>query len=492
MKPSIGASRRALETVRADATVVFVVEKGEPLGLAGEHAGEVLREIKRVGFKGERAETLRVGLGSGRSRRHVVVAGLGPARGIDVERVLHASGAAARELRKLKAGSIAVGVPELAGLEPADVEQAVAQGLLLGFYHFDEYVSARKADAHVPDKVTLCVARTLGAAKAALASAKALAEGIAQARDLVNLAPMDLEPESFEKRAAATAKRCGLSLKVLREPALRREKMGALLAVGQGSDVRPRLLHLVHKPRGRARARIAWVGKGITFDAGGYNLKTVGNIETMKCDMGGAAAVMGALVAASRMDLPVEIHGVIPLAENLVSGGAYKPGDVLRTRAGKTVEINNTDAEGRLILADALDWAREKIKPEAMIDLATLTGACVVALGPQAAGLMSDHEDLAEVLLAAAARAGEKVWRLPLYPEYKKQLESPIADMLNTGLRWGGALTAGLFLQHFVGRTRWAHLDIAGPAFFESDHAYHGRGGTGAGVATLVEFAKSL
>ncbi|NCC94700.1 MAG: leucyl aminopeptidase, partial [Opitutae bacterium] len=266
-----------------------------------------------------------------------------------------------------------------------------------------------------------------------------------------------------------------------------------LLAVAAGSDNRPALAVLEHKPRG-AKKTVVLVGKGVTFDSGGINLKPAGSqIEEMKMDMAGAAVVAATLITAARLKAKVHLVGVLPLVENMPSGRATRPGDIVKSFAGKTVEIGNTDAEGRLILIDALAWALKQYKPDAIVDLATLTGACVVALGEKIAGLFSGDDGLAENILAAAGCTGERCWRLPLPEDYKEQIKSDFADLSNTGAtRWGGAITAALFLSAFVADARWAHLDIAGPAYSKKASDYAPAGGTGFGVRLLMDLLERL
>ena len=261
------------------------------------------------------------------------------------------------------------------------------------------------------------------------------------------------------------------------------------LAVGQGSDQEPRFIHITYKPAKKAKKKIAFIGKGVTFDSGGYSLKPSNAMEDMKIDMSGAAAVISAMDAIATLGSEHEIHAVTAACENLVSGRAYKLGDVLTSMDGTTVEINNTDAEGRLTLGDAITYVRTKIQPDEMFDFATLTGACMVALGPYTAGVMSESEGLVRAWLNTADRTGEDMWRLPLTSRLREQLKSPIADMRNTGDRYGGAITAGLFLKTFAKDTPWVHVDIAGPASVTSPRPSQPKGGTGFAVASIVEYA---
>lgn len=262
--------------------------------------------------------------------------------------------------------------------------------------------------------------------------------------------------------------------------------MGMYLGVAQGSEEPPKFIHLKYTPKGEAKGRVCLVGKGVTFDSGGYSLKPTEGMLGMKLDMSGAAAVIGAFQGAVELGVDVELHAITAAAENMVSGGAYRLGDVLRASNGKTVEINNTDAEGRLTLGDALIYATA-LEPDYVVDFATLTGACLVALGPQISGMMTDDEALADAWLGAAERAGERTWRLPLPEHLMYMLDSKIADLRNTGERWGGALTAGLFLKQFVGEARWMHVDIAGPAMCNKPFDVNVEGGTGVPVATILE-----
>ena len=267
----------------------------------------------------------------------------------------------------------------------------------------------------------------------------------------------------------------------------------ALLAVARGSKQPARVVHLRYRPPGKPRARVVLVGKGVTFDSGGLNLKSDDSMLTMKMDMAGAAAVLAAMTTLRSIGCRAEVHGLLGLVENMGGGDAYKPGDILASFSGKTIEVMNTDAEGRLVLCDLLAYAAERLAPSWIVDLATLTGACVVALGAEASGVFTRDEALATAVLAAGERAGEKLWRLPLYDEYLRALQKGPADLRSTGKRWGGAITAALFLCEFVPRdVPWLHVDIAGPAYAEQDLPEAPAGGTGAGVATLIRWLESL
>ena len=484
---------RPAEKVRADGWLVLVPRGGKPpRELPRELAAPLAEEMDRRGFSGEAGKTVALPVGRGRGRKVLVAAGLGPAGKVDGERLRLAAAAGARAARALAARRLAI-VPAEVGDDPAATARAVAEGALLAGYSFDRYRS-RKDRGRDPARVTVLLGDEAARARRAPAVARAVARATALARDLVNTPAADLVPAEFARLASRTAREYGLRARVLGPVEIRRERMGGLLGVGRGSAHPPRFVHLAWKPRGRRpRARLAWVGKGITFDSGGYDIKGPSHMVDMKSDMAGAAAVLAALTAVAELDLPVEVHGVLPLAENMVSGDALRPGDVLRMRSGKTVEVDNTDAEGRLVLADALDWARTRVRPRMMVDLATLTGACVVALGEGAAAVMASDEEVAGRVLDAGRSAGERLWPMPLWDDYLELLRSQVADLRNTGSsRWAGTITAGLFLREFAGDVPWAHVDIAGPAWRSRQHPYWGRGGTGFGVGTLVELARSF
>jgi leucyl aminopeptidase len=316
-----------------------------------------------------------------------------------------------------------------------------------------------------------------------------VAAAVSLARDLVNEPPGVLTPERMAEIALAEGKQAGLEVNVFTPPALRQMGMGGILGVAQGSHQEPRMIELRYRPKGTPKQRLALLGKGLTFDSGGLSIKTSEGMETMKCDMAGSAAVLATLCALPELGCSAEVTGLLGMAENMPGGAAIRPGDVLHIMNGKTVEVRNTDAEGRLVLADLLSYASKIEKLDAAVDLATLTGACVVALGPMAAGILSNDRALADRILGAASEAGEALWPLPLYAEYREHIKSDIADIKNTGIRWGGAITAALFLQEFVRPgLSWAHLDIAGPAFGEKDYSYLPRGGSGYGVRTLLRW----
>jgi leucyl aminopeptidase len=363
----------------------------------------------------------------------------------------------------------------------------VVEGAILGTYTFDRY-KREKTDKHVETlRLSEPDGRYRREATEGARRGQIFAEATWFARDLVNAPANDVHPTHLAEVAAEIAKAGGIKLQVLERDDCEKLGMGAFLGVAAGSEQPPKFIHLSWTPS-RSRKKVAVIGKGITFDSGGLDLKSAEGMLRMKDDMSGAAAVLGIMRALPALKPQVEVHGLIAATENMPSGAAIRPGDVLRAMNGTTIEIGNTDAEGRLTLADGICYAIQKINADEIVDMATLTGACVVALGPLVSGLFSNNEDLAKRLMTAAAAAGERVWRLPLVDEYRENLKSDVADMNNVGPRGGGAITAGLFLKEFAGDRPWAHFDIAGPAFLEKDTPLAPKGGTGCAVRTILTF----
>ena len=417
--------------------------------------------------------------------------GVGPSAGVDASEIRRAGAVAARSFGRH--ARVALRLPENVDAPVAAARQALAEGVILGGYRYTAFKSAaNRANGKTRlDRVDV-VGSTSESARAALRRGAAVAAGVCVARDLVNEPGGSLTPPAFARKAAAIARKAGLESKVWTEPEIKRARLGGLLGVNRGSAQPPRFVEIVYEPEGPPTATLALVGKGLTFDSGGLSIKTAQGMMAMKMDMGGAAAVIGAMSVLPAVAPLVRVHAFLPMTDNMLGGDATRPGDVLTIRNDKTIEVANTDAEGRLVLADALSLASEA-SPDAIVDLATLTGACMVALGPKIAGLMGNDEALIDQVRSAAARAGERVWPLPLPADYEKQFESSVADMKNIGGAHGGALTAGLILQKFVADgIAWAHLDIAGPAHSDSDDGEIVKGGTGFGVRTLVELAASF
>ncbi len=453
---------------------------------------EAAREVETV--KGESGEMIVVHRPAGFRLQRAIFAGLGKAGAIDAEALRKWSGRAVKYAmeRHLAAIDIAVPDPAALALDPAVAIKALAEGAGLANQVFDLYKQEQKL--RPLERIRLLTTAKLAKAHAPLMEqVTTICAGSAMARTWVSIPSNDKVPQAFARTVADAGRQAGLKVTVLDEKDLAQHGFGALLAVAAGSRNRPALVILEHRPE-NAQKTIALVGKGVTFDSGGINLKPSGSsIEEMKMDMAGAAAVAATLITAARLHSAVNIIGALPLVENMPSGTATRPGDIVKTYAGKSVEIGNTDAEGRLILADTLAYVIDKFRPDRLIDLATLTGACVVALGEKIAGLFATDEELAEQILAASARTGERCWRLPLPEDYKEQLKSEFADLSNMGAtRWGGAITAALFLAAFTGKSPWAHIDIAGPAYVKKPADYGPAGGTGFGVRLLLDLIETL
>ncbi|MFF2331351.1 MULTISPECIES: leucyl aminopeptidase [unclassified Streptomyces] len=504
-------STAAAATLRADALVVGVAKgtgsKSGKLVLApGAEAadkafdGKLATVLEALGAAGAEGEVTKLPAPAGLKVPVVIAVGLGSVpekdEAYDAEALRRAAGSAARALSGAKKAGFAL---PMASAEDAG---AIAEGALLGAYAFTAYQGGEnklapkgKKNGNGP-KQPLAEVALLGtkprdkAFKAATERAAAVAEEINRARDLINTPANDLYPESFAAVATAAGKEHGIKVQVLDEKALVKGGYGGLLGVGQGSAHGPRLVKLAYT-HPKAEKTLALVGKGITYDSGGISLKPAGHNETMKCDMSGAAAVFATVVAAARLGLQVNVTGWLALAENMPSGNATRPGDVLRMYSGKTVEVLNTDAEGRLVLADALTRASEE-NPDAIVDVATLTGAMVLALGNRTFGIMANDDAFRTSLHEIAEEAGEASWPMPLPADLLKGMDSATADIANMGERMGGGLVAGLFLKEFVGEgIPWAHLDIAGPAFHEgAPYGYTPKGGTGSAVRTLVKLAE--
>ena len=365
------------------------------------------------------------------------------------------------------------------------------EGLSLGNYTFDKY---KKEKEKIRSLSIILYAENEKVLKSAIAKNKILMEGGFFTKDLQNEPGSSLRPFELADRIKETLSKFGLKVTVFDEKEIKKRNMGGLLAVGQGSNAKPRFIIIEYKPKlkNKSSKKIALVGKGVTFDTGGYCIKPWQGMTEMKADMSGAAVVAGTMVAASKSKFPFEILGVIPAAENMINGEAMRPGDIVKTASGKTIEVGHTDAEGRMILADALDYA-SKQKPDEIIDFATLTGACVVALGLNVAGLFTKNDELAEKLYKTGMRTYDRVWRLPMWDEYHKDNESKMADVNNDGGRWGGAITAAKFLENFVDKKiPWAHIDIAGPAIANDLTNYNKTYMTGFGVRLMFEYLSEL
>ncbi len=420
--------------------------------------------------------------------QRVLLAGLGDAASVDLDRVRAVTADAARRARALSDGSLAIDLqsPSLTAFGEEALAQAATEAVVLGLYRFERYQSAPPEPRHAIDRLVL-----LGGDGPALDRGRdrgrIVAEAANLARDLANEPSNVLTPTEFAGRAQALAAETGLDCEILDQEALRALGMGAFLGVARGSHQPPQLIVLRHRGGG-AEPGLGFVGKGITFDTGGISIKPADNMGAMKQDMSGGGAAVCATVAVARLQAPINVTAIVPATENMPGGAAIKPGDILTAMNGTSIEVINTDAEGRLILADALCYANH-LHLSPLVDIATLTGACAVALGTVAFGLMANDDALVAELQAAAKRAGEPIWQLPMFEEYDELIKSDIADVKNTGGRLGGAITAAKFLAKFAGETPWAHLDIAGIDDSDKDKGVLVKGATGVPVRTLVEFA---
>jgi leucyl aminopeptidase len=449
--------------------------------------GRLAKTLADVGFTGAEDEAIRIPTMGATGATSVVVVGLGDAKNVTPETLRRAAGAGVRAAAGVRRvlTTLALGGGD-------DALRAVAEGALLGAYDFTRFRNASLAGRKEPvQQVTVATADPKGKASAAAAKrAETVVAAVALARDLTNTPPGDLHPADLADIARTEATKAGCAVEIMDEKALKKGGYGGILGVGQGSANPPRLVRIEYR-HPRAKTTLAYVGKGVTFDSGGISIKPAASMETMKSDMAGAASVVGALTAIARLGLRVNVTGWVPTAENMPSGAAIRPGDVLTMYRGKRVEILNTDAEGRLILGDAITRAGEE-SPDVIVDAATLTGAQLVALGMRTAGVMSNDDDLRARVVDASSRAGEMMWPMPLPEELRKSIDSETADITNTGDRYGGMLVGGVFLREFVpDGTPWAHIDVAGPAYNTVDAwGYTPKGGTGVPVRTFVQLAE--
>jgi len=486
----------ALPLVQIDPKQWRVPARFAPLDRA---IGGGLAAVLRSGdFQGKTGQTCVIYPDGAIPAKRLLLVGLGPEDDLDSEVLRRAAGTVAGAATSRRTRTLAIAVPRSRRVKAAAAAKAMAEGAVLASYRFDTYRSREAANEKpAAESVALCVERPadVRTARVAAKTGSVIAESQNVARQLSNEPPNALPPVALARAATRVAREAGLRCRVLDVAELKRRKMGALLAVGQGSAHPPRVVVLEHnapsrgrgKSGGRRHPTICLVGKGITFDSGGISIKPSAAMDEMKHDMSGAAAVIGALRACALLKLPLHVVGVIGAAENLPSGSAYRPGDILTSASKKTIEVLNTDAEGRVVLADALHFARSEFEPVAMVDLATLTGACVVALGSYATGLFGNQERLVEHLRQAGEATGERVWPMPVWEAHRKAVESSVADIKNVAGREAASSTAAAFLAAFVGDTPWVHLDIAGTGWTSKTTAYQGTGATGVGVRLLVE-----
>ncbi len=442
----------------------------------------VSSEANALEFKAGEGSAITVQISSAKSREMILLAGAGKTDTED--RMLKLGTSISKQIKASKVKSALINIPtEMT----ADELQLMCFSLLLFDYRFDKY----KTDKKKPKTCKILINTKIKGAAESIKKAKVISESVAIARDLINEPGCEIYPESLANFATKMAKKHGFNIKVMGPAQIKKEKMDCFLSVSAGSVTHPaRFIHMSLKSKaGKKKKKIFIIGKGVTFDSGGLSMKPSGHMETMKLDMSGSATAIGTMVALAQLGSKYEVHAIVAATENMPWSGSTKPGDVVVTRSGKTVEILNTDAEGRLTLCDAITYAKDK-GAEQIIDLATLTGACLAALGPNMAGYFCNDEKMATDIMDASDRACEELWRLPLNNRLKKKLNSDIADLKNIGHSPGGAIVAAMFLEAFVGDTPWAHIDIAGPAYTGEQYTHQKKGGTGYGITTLLEYLK--
>lgn len=455
---------------------------GDLKALDAKLSGLVSEIITEADFKGKPGSSIATRV-MGMGFKKLMIFGLGKSDKLKFEALRKVAGNIAKAARREKCKTVGVSLP----IVNSDVEgtaQAIAEGIQLALYK-DMRFKSEKDEGTVVESASLI---GFAGQEAAIEKASIICSGVFLARELVAAPANVIDSVTFADMAIELAKTYSLELKILEKADCEALNMGAFLGVARASDIPPKFIHMIYKPAGTPRKRVAIVGKGLTFDSGGLNLKVgASSIEMMKTDMGGAGATFGAAKAIAQLKPDVEVHFISAVTENMINGNAMRPGDILTASNGKTIEILNTDAEGRLTLADSLVYA-DKLGLDAIVDLATLTGACVVALGNDIAGLWSPDDAFADELMAAAESSGEKLWKMPFEESYFESMKSPIADMKNIGARTGGAISAAVFLKQYVKDTTWAHMDVAGPVWTDKDKDYNPTGATGYGVRTLVDW----
>ncbi|MBW7889155.1 MAG: leucyl aminopeptidase [Bacteroidetes bacterium] len=453
---------------------------------------QALKHLDDNDFSGKESSSLLLFTGN-RSLSRLLLVGLGNAENLTLEKIRRAFALAAKKLQALTLASGSLLLSSFVNeklFSDYDTAVAATEAIKLSLYKFDKYITKEKKDSPI-SQITFVHKNIISQPfQNGIRDGIILADASIHARNLCNAPGNEIYPETLAKNAQALGRQLKFSVMVFGRQKIQQLGMGGIIGVSKGSEKEPRFIILEYGKKFQKKGTVALVGKGVTFDTGGISIKPAASMAEMKMDMSGAAAVIGTFHAAAKLKLQKHLIGLIPSVENMPSGTAVKPGDIIRHYNGKTSEVDNTDAEGRLILADALSYA-EKFHPELVIDLATLTGAVVVALGHYATGMMGNDDATMSALKIAGEKTYERVWQLPLFDEYEKLIKSDVADVKNTGGRWGGAITAGWFLKKFIGKYKWVHLDIAGTAILESDQEYTPRGGSGVGVRLLAEFLKN-
>lgn len=466
-------------------------KKTENASKVNEHKDLLKIPLEMGDFKGKEGEILFLYGPNKKSDKRIVLLGLGEKKEINVERLRRAYSILTKACHQRKLEEISLVIPLIESMKEEEVVKGISEGLLLSNYLYNQLKSEKDDKSILLKKVGLLEVskNSLDVTK----QCKTIAEAVYFARDLVNGNADDVTPQKIAHSAKELAKEFPkLKATILNKKQIINEKMGLLLAVNRGSKHDPAVIILSYQGNPKSKEHTVLIGKGITYDTGGLNLKPMASMETMKSDMAGGAAVLGALYAAASLNLKVNVTAVVPATENSIDANSFKLGDVYKSCKGTTVEINNTDAEGRLILADAFTYVCKKLRPTRIIDIATLTGAIDIALGPEAGGLFSNNDALADSLLHAGANTFERLWRMPIFEEYRDSLKSHVADMRNAGTRSGGATIAALFLKDFIEDIPWAHIDIASTGFLSDGRRYHPKGGTGFGVRLLVDYLQNL
>ncbi len=480
-----------------------VLTEGSPFGALGVCEGsplpdEVAGLFPSGDFEGKPGQTILLYPGDVVVPDRLLLIGLGPAEKVTAERLRQVAATAVRQARDVQAATFTFGIADEVPVDPHDAGRAVAEGIELGAYRFWQYrTGLTDAQTFTVDTATVLTTAAADEVREGVGLGLILARAVALARDLVNTPPADMTPPALADAAVAMADRVGVSATVLDMDQLTEQGFGGVLAVGKGSYAEPRFIVLEYgadlgNGDGAEVPTICLAGKGLTFDSGGLSIKPAAAMETMKNDMGGGAAVIAIIQAVAELELPIHVVGLISAAENMPSGRSYRPGDVVTTLSGKTIEVLNTDAEGRVILSDALFYA-QRYEPDAVVELSTLTGAIIVALGRYASGLMGTDQALADQIIAAGESSGDRVWQLPLWDEYHELVKSDIGDVKNLAGQPAGSITAAAFLTAFVGDYPFVHLDIAGSAWVaKPERPYEFVGGTGAGVRVVTEYLRRL
>ncbi len=487
----------SLEKISSELLATFVFQDEELFkqtssDLIKKFGPTVESALSSKDFCAKEEETLLLYTTSKKSPRLFII-GLGESKKFTVEKLRRVSATAAKKAKSLKISSVAIEIPEVESILSVSSEEiaiAISEAALLSLYKYDKYISKEKNGKKLNAITFISSSKNIKNIQNGIHIGQIIAEATIHARDLSNAPGSEIYPETLASDAKQLGKKLGFSVTIFDKKKIQQLGMGGVIGVSKGSEKDPRFITLEYGKQYQKSGTIALVGKGVTFDTGGISIKPSAGMAEMKMDMSGAAAVIGTFHAIAKLKLKKHVVGLIPSVENMPSGSAVKPGDIIRHFNGKTSEVDNTDAEGRLILADALSYA-DKFKPEVVIDLATLTGACVVALGHYASGMMGNDQQVMDALESAGEKTYDRVWQLPMFDEYEKLIKSDVADVKNVGGKWAGAITAGWFLKKFIGDYKWVHLDIAGTAIQEENQDYIPRGGSGAGVRLLVEFLKN-